>query len=59
MFYSEKKKRRMRKTQIVVNHHGFIIYKAHHKKGRIHEYDIYKNNRHVNPKEIVKAVYLR
>ena len=58
MLYLEKKKRHMIKTQIVINHYAFIIYKAHHKKKHLHEYNIYKNNRHITPKEVVKVVYL-
>ncbi len=38
----------------MVNSHGFIIHKAnHHKKGRIHDYDIYKINHPVTPKVVV------
>ncbi len=38
----------------MVNSHGFIIHKAnHHKKGRMHDYDIYKINHPVTPKVVV------
>jgi len=33
----------------MVNHHGLIIHKTVHKKGRIPDYDIYKGN-HPHPK---------
>jgi hypothetical protein len=41
-YYSGKKKRHTIKNQFVVNNHGVIIHKTHHKKGRRHDYDIYK-----------------
>jgi hypothetical protein len=28
----------------MVNNRGFLIHKVNHKKGRRHDYDIYKNN---------------
>ena len=33
-YYSGKKKRHTIKNQLVVNNHGIIIHKTHHKKGR-------------------------
>ena len=42
MYYSGKKKRHNVKTQLMVNDQGIVIYKSGHKKGRRHEYDIYK-----------------
>ena len=40
----------------MVNSHGFIIHKAnHHKKGRMHDYDIYKINHPVTPKVVVNV----
>jgi Helix-turn-helix of DDE superfamily endonuclease/DDE superfamily endonuclease len=44
MFYSGKKKRHGVKTQMMVNNHGFIIHKLGYKKGRRHDYEIYKKN---------------
>ena len=38
---------------MMVNNHGFIIHKTDHKKGRRHDYDIYKINHPVTPKEVV------
>ena len=32
------------KTQLMVNNQGFIIHKLRYKKGRKHDYDIYKKN---------------
>ncbi len=38
--------------------HGFILHKVPYKKGRKHDYDIYKNNHPVIPKEVVNVVDL-
>jgi hypothetical protein len=57
-YYSCKKKRYTIKTQLMVNNRSYIIHKAPHKKGRRHDYDIYKRNRHVIPKQIVTVVDL-
>ncbi len=53
IFYSGKKKRHAIKNQLVVNNRGLIIHKTGHKKGRRHDYDIYKNNHPVTPKQVV------
>jgi hypothetical protein len=50
IFYSGKKKRHTVKTQIMVNNRGFILHKIDHKKGRRHDYSIYKENHPVTPK---------
>jgi DDE superfamily endonuclease len=55
IFYSGKKKRHMVKNQLMVNNRGYIIHKANHKKGKIHDYDIYKKNHPVIPKEVVSV----
>ena len=39
----------------MVNNHGFIIHKLRYKKGRRHDYDIYKKNHPVTPKEVVNV----
>jgi hypothetical protein len=57
-FYSGKKKRHTVKNQLMVNNRGYIIHKAVHKKGRKHDYDIYKRNHLVTPKEVVNVVDL-
>ena len=46
------KKRHTVKNQITVNNHGYILHKIHHKKGRKHDYDIYKKNYTVTPNEL-------
>ena len=54
-YYSDKKKRYTVKTQLMVNNRGFIIHKANHKKGGRHDYDVYKKNHPVTPKEVVNV----
>ena len=54
-FYSSKKKRHTIKNQLTVNNHGFILHKLRYKKGRKHDYDIYKNNYPVIPKKVVNV----
>ncbi len=58
IFYSGKKKRHTVKNQITVNNRGFILHKVHYKKGRKHDYDVYKKNHPVIPKEVVNVVDL-
>jgi hypothetical protein len=43
-YYSDEKKRPTIKTQLMVNDQGIILYKLGHKKGRKHDYNIYKRN---------------
>ena len=42
----------------MANHRGIIIHKTGHKKGRRHDYDIYKENRPATPKQVVNVVDL-
>jgi hypothetical protein len=56
IFYSGKKKRYAVKNQLMVNNRGYIIHKANHKKGKRHDYDIYKNNHPVTPKQVVNVL---
>ena len=58
MYYSGKKKRYTVKNQIMVNKDGYILHKATHKKGRRHDYDVYKNNHLVTPKQVVNVLNL-
>ena len=44
IFYSGKKKKHTIKNQLMVNNRGYILHKVGYKKGRKHDYDIYKNN---------------
>src|SRR5438067_9996065 len=48
-YYSGKKKRHTVKTQFMVNSEGLILHKTGYKKGRRHDYDIYKHNHPVTP----------
>ena len=54
-YYSGKRKRHTVKTQLMVNNKGLIIHKAGHKKGKRHDYDIYKKNHPVTPKQVVNV----
>ncbi len=57
MHYSGKRKRHTVKTQSTVNSlgQGVIIHKTGHKKGKRHDYDIYKRNHPVTPKQVVSV----
>ncbi len=56
IFYSGKKKRHtVVKTQLMVNNQGYIIHKLRYKKGRRHDYDIYKENHPITPKKVVNV----
>ncbi|HEY6536002.1 MAG TPA: transposase family protein [Candidatus Nitrosocosmicus sp.] len=55
IFYSGKKKKHTVKTHLIVNNRGFIIHKLRFKKGRRHDYDIYKENPQITPKEVVNV----
>jgi hypothetical protein len=54
-YYSGKKKRHTIKNQFMVNNLGYIIHKTDHKKGRRHDYDVYKKNRPITPKDVVNV----
>ena len=52
-YYSGKKKRHTVKTQLMVNKKGEILHKSkHHKKGRQHDYKVYKDEHPVTPKSV-------
>jgi len=57
-YYSGKKKKHTVKTQLMVNNRGFIVHKVGHKKGRRHDYDIYKKNHPITPKRVLNVVDL-
>ena len=57
-YYSGKKKRHTVKNQITVNNRGYIIHKIRYKKGRKHDYDVYKNNHPDIPKQVIIVVDL-
>ncbi len=54
-FYSGKKKKHTVKNQIMVNNHGYILHKVCHKAGKIYDYDVYRKNHPVTPKEVVNV----
>ena len=58
IYYSGKKKRHTVKNQIMVNNHGYIIHKTDHKKGQRHDYDVYKNNHPITPKQLLMSLIL-
>ncbi len=58
IFYSGKKKRHTIKNQITVNNRGYILHKVGYKKGRKHDYDIYKKNHPDIPKQVIIVVDL-
>ena len=37
----------------MVNNQGIVIHKLRYKKGRMHDYDIYKRNHPITPKDVV------
>ena len=39
----------------MVNNHGYVIHKTNHKRGCRHDYNIYKNNHPVTPKQVVNV----
>jgi DDE superfamily endonuclease len=53
VYYSGKKKRHTVKTHLMTNNQCIIIYKLGHQKGQRHDYDIYKKNNPITPKEVV------
>lgn len=52
--YSGKKKKHTVKTQLMVNKNGLILHKTGYKRGRKHDYDIFKNNNPKVPKKVEK-----
>ncbi len=55
-YYSGKEKRHtIVKNQLMVNNRGYILHKLRHKKGRRHDYDIYKKNHPVIPKQVLNV----
>jgi hypothetical protein len=52
-YYSGKKKKHTVKTQLMINKKGEILHKSnHHKKGRQHDYSIYKEEHPTTPPQI-------
>jgi len=51
-YYSGKKKKHTVKTQYMVNSEGLILHKTDHRKGRKHDYDVFKNNHPITPTQV-------
>ena len=52
-YYSGKKKKHTVKTQLMVNKEGKILHKSrHHKKGKQHDYSVYKDEHPVTPSQV-------
>ena len=57
--YSGKKKRHIVKTQLMVNKEGKRLYKSnHHKKGRQHDYTVYKKEQPQTPSQVENVLDL-
>ena len=58
-YYSGKKKKHTVKTQYMVNKEGKILHKSrHHKKGRQHDYTVYKDEQPQTPSQVVNVLDL-
>ena len=58
-YYSGKKKRHTVKTEYMVNKEGEILYKSrHHKKGRQHDYTVYKDEQPQTPSQVENVLDL-
>jgi hypothetical protein len=56
MYYSGKKNVHTVKNQLLVNNRDYILHKtADHKKGRKHDYEVYKKNHPIVPKQVVNV----
>jgi hypothetical protein len=55
VFYSGKKRRHTVKTQLIVNNQGIVIHKLRYKKGRRHDYDIYKKKHPIIHKDVLNV----
>src|ERR671931_1065701 len=57
-YYSGKKKKHTVKTQYMVNSEGLILHKTEYKKGRKHDYDVYKSNHPITPLQVENVLDL-
>jgi hypothetical protein len=58
-YYSGKKKKHTIKTQYMVNSGGTILlHKTDHKRGRMHDYEIFKNNHPTTPPQVANVLDL-
>jgi hypothetical protein len=57
-YYSGKKKKHTIKTQYMVNSEGTILHKTGHDRGRIHDYEVYKNKHPITPPQVENVLDL-
>jgi DDE superfamily endonuclease/Helix-turn-helix of DDE superfamily endonuclease len=57
-YYSGKKKKHTIKTQYMVNGEGTILHKTGHDRGRIHDYEIFKNKHPITPLQVENVLDL-
>ncbi len=57
-YYSGKKKKHTVKTQLMVNKEGKILYKSKYKKGRQHDYMVYKDEQPQIPSQVENVLDL-
>jgi hypothetical protein len=57
-YYSGKRKKHTVKTQYMVNSEGIILHKTGHKQGRVHDYEIFKNNHPTTPPQVATLLDL-
>ena len=57
-YYSGKKKKHTVKTQYMVNSDGTILHKTGHDRGRIHDYETFKNNHPTTPLQVKNVLDL-
>ena len=58
-YYSGKKKKHTVKTQYMVNSEGTIrLHKTRHDRGRIHDYEIFKNKHPITPLQVENVLDL-
>ena len=51
-YYSGRRKKHTVKTQYMVNSEGLILHKTGHDRGRIHDYEIFKNKHPTTPLQV-------
>jgi DDE superfamily endonuclease len=57
-YYSGKKKKHTVKTQYMVNSEGLILHKTGHDRGRIHDYEVFKNKHPATPPQVENVLDL-
>src|SRR6266487_1197700 len=57
-YYSGKRKKHTVKTQYMVNSKGTILHKTGHDRGRIHDYEVFKNKHPITPLQVENVLDL-